>query len=159
MPDLKWNIKGQVKMLTLCFNLTAIFYICEKCVEMSPGSYKDDKSYTAAVVGLYVVCLISLNVNVRILISQLLFYLKPNMLLFAETILSHPICHYNWMHCSLMIGVHHMCQQSHGEYPACGLPQPPIAQPPLQLSVSPAQAEACQHTHRSITLKPETLNL
>ena len=52
-----------------------------------------------------------------------------------------------------------MCQQSHGEDPACGLPQPPMAQPPLQLAVCPAQAEACQHTHCSIALQPETLNL
>lgn len=58
-----------------------------------------------------------------------------------------------------MIGLYHMCQQCCSEDPACGLPQPPAAQPPLQLGVSAAQAEACQHTHCSITLEPETLNL
>lgn len=60
---------------------------------------------------------------------------------------------------SPVIGLHHMCQQSCSEDPARGLPQPPTAQPPLQLGESPAQAEACQHTHCSIALEPETLNL
>lgn len=60
---------------------------------------------------------------------------------------------------SPVVGVHHMCQQRYGEDPASGLPQPPTAQPPLQRSVCAAQAQACQHTHRSIALQPEALNL
>lgn len=58
-----------------------------------------------------------------------------------------------------MIGAHHLCQQRHREGPACGLPHPPKAQPPLQLSVSRRQAEARQHTHDSVALDPKTLNL
>ncbi len=69
------------------------------------------------------------------------------------------VCSCKWVQRSPVIGVHHMCQQSRGEEPACGLPHPPAAEPPLQLAVCVAQAEARQHTHCSITLEPETLNL
>lgn len=61
--------------------------------------------------------------------------------------------------CLPVIGVHHTCQQSQSEDPGRGLPYLATAQPPLQLTVYPGQAEACHHTHHSIALQPETLNL
>lgn len=58
-----------------------------------------------------------------------------------------------------MVGVCHACQQSHSEDPGCGLPRLSVAQPPLQLAVDPAQAEASQRADDGIALQPETLNL
>lgn len=60
---------------------------------------------------------------------------------------------------SPVIGVHHTSQQSQGEDPGRSLPCLATAQPPLQLTVYPGQAEACHHTHHSIALQPETLHL
>lgn len=58
-----------------------------------------------------------------------------------------------------MVGVCHACQQSHSEDPSCGLPRLSVAQPPPQLAVYPAQAEASQRADDGVALQPETLNL
>lgn len=58
-----------------------------------------------------------------------------------------------------MVGVRHVCQQSHGEDPAGSLPHLPTTEPLLQLAVGPAQAQTGQHADDGVALQPETLNL